>query len=197
VGGRGAARRRAGGGEGIQAPRAARARLAAGGGGVALAAGTGIWLAVLAEEAYLVRWTLFATLVATGCLVLAVAVRRPFPIPLAVVALALPYVAILTLEIESLDSRAPLLAALLFGANELAYWSLELRGSLTDEPGTYLRRVALVAGLMVGVYAGGTAVLALAEGFSAEGPTVDAVGAAAALIVVALLALAAASRRQG
>jgi hypothetical protein len=144
-----------------------------------------------------VRWTLFATLVASACLALAVVIRRPFPIPLAVVALALPYVAILTLEIESLDSRAPLLAALLFGATELAYWSLELRGALTDEPGTYLRRVALVAGLMVGVYAGGTAVLALVEGFSAEGPTIDAVGVAAALVVVALLALAAAARREG
>jgi hypothetical protein len=126
-----------------------------------------------------------------------VAVRRPFPIPLAVLALALPYVAILTLEIEVLDSRAALLAALLFGSTELTYWSLELRGALTDEPGTYLRRVALVAALMVGVFAGGTAVLALVEGFAAEGPTIDAIGTLAALVVVGLLALAASARRTG
>lgn len=124
-------------------------------------------------------------------------IRRPFTIPLAVLAIALPYFAILTLEIESLDSRAALLAALLFGGTELAYWSLELRGALTDEPGTYLRRVALVAGMMFAVFAGGTAVLALVEGFSAEGPTVDAIGVAAALVVVGLLALAAAARREG
>lgn len=151
---------------------------------------------MLAEEAYLARWTLFATLVAVSCLATAVLARRPFPIPLAVLALALPYTAIVTLEIEELDSRAALVAALLFGSTELAYWSLELRGALTDEPGTYLRRVALVAGLMLGVFAGGTAVLALVEGFTARGPTIDAIGVAAALVVVGLLALAAAARRE-
>ena len=123
--------------------------------------------------------------------------RRSFPIPLAVLALVLPYVAILTLEIESLDIRAPLLAALLFGATELAYWSLELRGALTDEPGMYLRRVALVAALVVATFAGGTAVLALVEGFGARGASVDALGAVAALAAVALLALAIAARRTG
>jgi hypothetical protein len=162
-----------------------------------VASAAGLWLAFVAEEAYLARWTLFATLVSAGCLALAVIVRRPFPIPLAVLALVLPYMAILTLEIETLDSRAALLAALLFGATELAYWSLELRGSLADEPGTYLRRVALIGGLVVAVYAGATAVLALVEGISARGPTVDALGAAAALAAVALLFLAAASRRTG
>ena len=112
-------------------------------------------------------------------------------------ALVLPYVAILTLEIESLDVRAPLLAALLLGATELAYWSLELRGALADEPGMYLRRVALVAGLVVATFAGGTAVLALVEGFSARGAGIDALGAAAALAAVALLFLAVAARRTG
>jgi hypothetical protein len=151
----------------------------------------------VAEEAYLARWTLFSTLVSAACLAAAVILRRPFPIPPAVLALALPYIAILTLEIETLDSRAALLAALLFGATELAYWSLELRGALTDEPGTYLRRLALIAALGVGTFAGCTAVLALVEGISARGPTVDALGAAAALAAVALLFLAAASRRAG
>jgi hypothetical protein len=152
---------------------------------------------VVAEEAYLARWTLFATLVSAVCLGIAVIARRPFPIPLAVLALVLPYVAILTLEIESLDSRAALLAALLFGATELAYWSLELRGALADEPGTYLRRGALVAALGVGTFAACTAVLAVVEGIATRGPTVDALGAAAALTAVALLFLAAAARRAG
>ena len=152
---------------------------------------------MVAEEAYLARWTLFATLVSAACLAVAVVVRRPFPIPVAVLSLVLPYIAILTLEIKSLDSRAALLAALLFGATELAYWSLELRGSLTDEPGTYLRRVALVAALGVGTFAGCTAVLSVVDGISARGPTVDALGAAAALTAVALLFLAAAARRTG
>ena len=151
----------------------------------------------MAEEEYLARWTLFATLVSAACLVGAVVVRRPFPIPIAVLALVLPYVAILTLETESLDARAPFLGALLFGATELAYWSLELRGSLTDEPGTYLRRVALIAALVLATFLGGTVVLALVESFGTGGATVDALGAAAALAVLGLLALAAAARRTG
>lgn len=157
----------------------------------------GLWLAVVAEEAYLVRWTLFATLVAAACLTAAVLFRRSFPIPLAVLTLALPYVAILTLEIESLDTRVALLGALLVGSTELAYWSLELRSGLADEPGTYLRRVALVAAFVFTAFLGGTTVLALVEAFSARGTTVDVLGAAAALVVLALLALAAASRRAG
>ena len=152
---------------------------------------------MVAEEDYLVRWTLFATLVTATCLTVAVLLRRSFPIALGVLVIAVPYVAILTLETESLDSRAPLLGALLFGATELAYWSLELRGSLTDEPGTYLRRVALIASLVFATFLGGTVVLALVEAFGTGGATVDALGAAAALAVLALLALAASARRTG
>lgn len=152
---------------------------------------------MVAEEDYLVRWTLFATLVTATCLTTAVLLRRSFPIALGILVIALPYVAILTLETESLDARAPLLGALLFGATELGYWSLELRGSLTDEPGTYLRRVALIASLVFATFLGGTVVLALVEAFGTGGATVDALGAAAALAVLALLALAASARRTG
>ena len=162
-----------------------------------LATTAGVWLAVIAEENYLMRWTLFATLVAATCLIAAVTLRRSFPIPLGVLAVVLPYVAILTIETESLDARAPFLGALLFGATEFAYWSLELRGSLTDEPGTYLRRVALIAALVLATFLGGTVVLALVESFGSGGATVDALGAAAALAVLGLLALAAAARRTG
>ena len=79
--------------------------------------------------------------------------RRPIAIPAAIIVLAAPYVAGLGFEIDGLDTRAPLIAALLLAVAELAYWSLELRGTLSDEPGTYLRRVALLAGLTVGTIA--------------------------------------------
>ena len=61
-----ASRRGAGGGEGIQAPRADRARLAAGAAAVVGAAGTGIWLAAIAEDGYLVNATLLAGFVAAA-----------------------------------------------------------------------------------------------------------------------------------
>lgn len=118
-------------------------------------------------------------------------------IPFGVLAVVLPYVGILTLEQETLHAEAPVLAAMLFAATELAYWSLELRGGLVDEAGTYLRRLALLVALVVGMFAAGTAVLALVGGFTTEGATVDVLGAAGAIAVVALLALAAASRRTG
>ncbi len=73
---------------------------------------------------------------------------------------------------------------------ELAYWSLELRGTLADEPGTYLRRVALLSGLAVATIAGGTVVLAAAEAVAARGAAVDIAGAAAAVAAIALLTLA-------
>lgn len=99
--------------------------------------------------------------------------------------------AVLAFETESLDVRAPFLAALLFAAAELAYWSLELRGALADEPGTYLRRIALLAALLVATLAAGTGLLALVEAVTAGGPGLDVLGAGAAVGAIALLALAA------
>ena len=111
-------------------------------------------------------------------------------IPGAVCLVTAPYVAILGFEVEGIDTRAPLLAALLLAIAELAYWSLELRGTLADEPGTYLRRVAVISGLAVGTIAGGTAVLALAEQVPAEGAAFELAGAAAAVGAIALVAIA-------
>jgi hypothetical protein len=115
-------------------------------------------------------------------------------IPAAICVLAGPYVAALGFEIDGIDTRAPLLAGLLFVVAELAHWSLELRGTLADEPGTYLRRVALLAFLTVVTIAAGTVVLAVVEGVEARGVAIDLLGAAAAVGAIALLALAAVKR---
>lgn len=135
-----------------------------------------------------------ATVVASALVAAALALRRPVAIPAAICVLAAPYVAALGFEIDGIDVRAPLIAALLFAVAELAYWSLELRGTLADEPGTSLRRVALLAGLAVGTIAAGTGVLAVVEGISARGAAIDLAGAAAAVGAIALLALATAKR---
>jgi hypothetical protein len=120
--------------------------------------------------------------------------RRPIVIPGAILLLAAPYVAALGFEIDGIDTRAPLLAAMLFVVAELAYWSLELRGTLADEPGTYLRRVALLATLAVVTVAGGTVVLVVVERVAARGIAIDLLGAASAVGAIALLALAAIKR---
>ena len=61
------------------------------------------------------------------------------------------YVAILGVEADALDTQAPLVAGALLAVAELAYWSLELRAPVVDEAGTYLRRIALLATLVLGV----------------------------------------------
>ena len=159
-----------------------------------LAAGTGAWLAAIAEDGYLVRATVLAAAVATLLLTLALVLRRPIAIPAAIIVLTAPYVAGLGFEIDGLDTRAPLIAALLLAVAELAYWSLELRGTLSDEPGTYLRRVALLAGLAVGTIAAGTVVLALVEQAGDGGTAADIAGAVAAVGAIALIAVAAVRR---
>jgi hypothetical protein len=161
---------------------------------VAAAAGTGAWLAVIAEDGYLVRATLLAAFVAAGLLAVGLVLQMPIVIPAAICVLAAPYVAALGFEIDGLDTRAPLLAGRLFVVAELAYWSLELRGALADEPGTYLRRIALLAALTVATIAAGTVVLAVVEGVGARGVAIDLLGAAAAVGAIALLALATAKR---
>ena len=131
-----------------------------------------------------------ATVVATGLLAAGLVIRRPIGIPVAIVLLAAPYVAVLGFEVDGLDTRAPLIAALLFSVAELAYWSLELRGTLADEPGTHFRRLALLAALAMGTIAAGTVVLVVAEQVAADGPAFEIAGAAAAVGAIALLALA-------
>lgn len=153
-----------------------------------------MWLATIAEDGYLVRATLLAGVVAATVLAGGLILRIPATIPAAICVLAAPYVAALGFEIDGIDTRAPLLAALLFVIAELAYWSLELRGTLADEPGTYLRHVALLAGLAVATIGAGTVVLAVVEAVAASGVAIDLVGAVAAVGAIALLALAAVRR---
>ena len=62
-----------------------------------------------------------------------------------------------------LDTQAPLVAGALLAVAELAYWSLELRTPVVDEAGTYLRRIALLATLVLGVVGLGAVMLTLVE----------------------------------
>jgi hypothetical protein len=104
-------------------------------------------------------------------------------------------VALLGFEGDALDLRAPLVAAALLAVAELGYWSLELRGAVADEPGAYLRRLALLAAELAGVTTAGVVLLAIVQGVETGGTAVDLLGAAAAVGALALLALA--SRRTG
>ena len=158
-------------------------------------AGTGAWLAVMADDAYLANAIVLVTVVAGAVLAAGLVLRIPLTIPAAVLALGAGYVAILVFETEALDARAPLFAAALLAVAELAYWSLDLSRPVADEPGTTVRGLALLATLLLGTVALGVAVLALVESVSAGGAAVEIVGALAEIGALTLLAFAARQTR--
>ena len=150
-----------------------------------------MWFAVLTENEYLVRANIVASVVALTVLAAGLALSISVAIPVAIGLLGAEYVAILGFETDVLDTQAPLVAGALLAVAELAFWSLELRTLVVDEAGTYLRRIALLATLVLGVVGIGAVMLTLVELVAAGGIAVDILGAVAALGALALLALAA------
>lgn len=158
-------------------------------------AGAGAWFAVLADDGYLANANVVVTVVALAVLAGGLVLRYPATVPAAITLLAAEYVGVLVFDTEALDTRAPLVAGALLAVGELAYWSLEVRGPVVDEAGTYLRRIALLALLVVGAIGLGAVVLVVVEVVEAGGVAFDILGAAAALAALALLAVSA--RRTG
>jgi hypothetical protein len=113
--------------------------------------------------------------------------RRPAAIPAALVLLGGGYGLLLAAEDVSLDRRAALIATALLLVSELAYWSLELRSGIVDEPGSYLRRVALLALLALGAAALAGGLLALVDVTGRGGLAVEIAGVGAALAVLLVL----------
>jgi hypothetical protein len=157
---------------------------------VLVAGGTGAWLALAADESALMRANAAAGGAAVLLLAAGLALRFALAIPLAVALLGTEYVALLGVEGGPLDARAPLVGGALLCVAELGYWSLELRSAVADEAGTYLRRVALLAALLLGVTCAGVVLLSVVEAVSAEGAVFDLLGALAAVGALALVALA-------
>lgn len=111
-------------------------------------------------------------------------------VPAAIGLLGLAYALRLLAEEDALDERAPLVAGALIAVAELSYWSLELRESVAEEAGAHLRRLGLVAVTTLGALALGVVLLALVDGVRAGGLAVEAIGVAAAVATLALVALA-------
>jgi hypothetical protein len=189
--------RGAGGGEIVPASRAARARLGTAAAAVGGAGAVAAWLALAAEEGAARSANGLTGGLAVLLLVAGLLPRLTFAIPLAIAFLGFEYALLLLFDDSALDTRAPFVAAALFAVAELAYFALELRHAVADEPGTYLRRVALIATLSLAVVAVGLVILALAEASGrGGGALVQLVGAVAAVGALALLARAALGARQ-
>ncbi|MBA2462824.1 MAG: hypothetical protein H0V45_13850 [Actinobacteria bacterium] len=144
---------------------------------------------MLAAEGSLRSWTIVLGAPAVVLLAAGLVLRRPSAIPAAIFLLGAAYATRLLAEEETLHEGAPIVAAALFGLAELAYWSLELRDGVADEAGAHLRRIGLLAGLTLGVLALGVALLALVDVLQTEGIAVEALGVAAAVAALALLAV--------
>ena len=96
------------------------------------------------------------------------------------------YAAVLAVESEPLDRRAPIVAAALFLCAELAWWSLELRDRIAAEAGSHLRRLAYLLGLTLAALALGAGLLALVDVVRVGGVAIVLLGAAGAVAVVSL-----------
>jgi hypothetical protein len=164
---------------------------------VLVVAGLGTWFALIASDGYLARANVVFTVIAAALLAAGLALGRAVVIPAAVTVLGAQYTAIVVFDVEGLDTRAPLVACGLLAAAELAYWSLELSRPVVDEAGMRLRRLALLAALLLGTVMLGVALLALVAEITARGAAVNAIGAGAAVAALALLALAARRARPG
>lgn len=150
------------------------------------------WL-TLSQEGTLHSITLLLAGPAVLALAAGLALARPEGIPIAIFTLGIAYGLRLAAGENTLDRRAPLVAAALYAVAELSYWSLELRLAVGEEAGAHLRRVGLLAATTVAALVFGVVLLTLVDLVEVAGVAVEAVGAAAAVAVLALLALA--SRR--
>jgi hypothetical protein len=129
--------------------------------------------------------------VAGGLAVLVLAVglilRTSTTVPAAIVLLGGEYALTLSVEDASLDARAAVVAAGLLVVAELAFWSLELRAEITDEPGSYARRLAVLALLALGALALAGILLAVVDLAGRGGLAIEIVGAVAAFGAFVLL----------
>jgi hypothetical protein len=161
---------------------------------VALAAALAVWPAAAIAERVGVVWSAAAG-GAAGVALLAIGLlaRAPAFATAGLVLLGAEYAAVLAIESEPLDRRAPIVGAALFLTAELAWWSLELRARIAAEAGSYLLRLAFLLGLTAGALALGAGVLALVDVVRVGGLHIELAGAAAA---VGILALALLMRRE-
>jgi hypothetical protein len=172
------------GGDGIQAPRPARARLITGAGSFAALGGVALVAVAQAGRVSPVAGALcVAALIVEA---IALVLRWPRLVPWAVLAASAAYV--IGREGKSVvDPRATLIGAALLLSAELATWSTEHDARIKAERSLTVRRIATVtllvaAAMLVDVLLLGTA------GLSAEsGVLLAAIGVAASVSAVALV----------
>ncbi len=131
-------------------------------------------------------------------LVAGLVLARPALVPVSAFIVGGAYGAELAISDAPLDAAAPMVAAGLYLAVELAYWSLDERGRWQGEAGDAPRRAALVALLAAAAALVTAGLVVLVDTVRTTSLAVDLVGAAAAAaVLVAVLLLARAQSSSG
>ncbi len=123
----------------------------------------------------------------------ALAARLAALVPAAVFLLGAGYASRLVFDDVALDQGSAAFAAGLLAVAELSYWSLELRSSVPDEAGGYLRRIAFVAALGLATLGLGAGLLAAVELGREGGIGLELLGAFAAVAALGIVAALGAS----
>ena len=176
---------RDGGGGNISPSGKNRARVGTGLAALALLGAVGVYSAVAGDRLV----ALVAALGGLGLLVTAVALltRWATPLPWGFVGVGAAYALFLSLRPGTVDGGAPLVAAALFIAAELSYWSIERR-NWPSEGQVVVRRLALlVAAGLAAVMVGGLLLLLTSE--RRDGIGQEAAGIAAAVLTLAVIAV--------
>jgi hypothetical protein len=124
-----------------------------------------------------------------GCALMGIALvaRRPSVFTFGLAGVGAAYAVFLSLRSGAVDARAPAVAAALFVAAELGFWSFEQTAARVERP-VLVRRVAgLTAGAVLTALVG-SVVLGLATGVGGS-VGLEAVGVAAATLTLAAIAL--------
>ena len=119
----------------------------------------------------------------------ALAARLAVLVPAAVFLLGAGYASHLAFDDVPLDQGSAAFAAGLIAVAELAYWSLELRSTVPDEAGGYLRRIAFVATLALATLGLGAVLLAAVELGREGGIGLELLGALAAVAALGIVAV--------
>jgi hypothetical protein len=142
----------------------------------AVAAGDRLWQVVLGVGA-------------AGCALMAVALvaRRRSAFPIGIAGVGAAYALFLSLRTGAVDARAPAVAAALFVAAELGFWSFGQTAARAERPVLVRRIAGLTTGAVLTALVG-SLVLGLATGLEGS-VALEAVGVAAATLTLAAIAL--------
>lgn len=122
-------------------------------------------------------------------LALGLALRWRAPVGLGLALLGAQYGVLFAGRGSALDQATPIYAAGLLLVAELAYWSLERRVAAWTEEGLLSRRLAHLIGVCSGAAVVSALVLVAAASGGGGGVALEALGAAAAVGTVAVVAL--------